>query len=414
MRNRNWYTLDNSAKIMPSTTTNFNTNVFRLTCTLVDKVDPKILQEALDKTLIEYPMFLYTMKNGLFWHYLEKSDYKPIVKEEKDFACSKLTGGLLFKVSYYQKRIHLEVYHVLSDGHGAMEFLKYLICTYLNIEKKLNLNIPLNDSTLTEKAKDDFKTFDKSKFKFKIEKIPKGHKLKFEKKDTIEHDIIEMHLPVNKIKEISKKYNTTVTIYLTAVYIKSIIDNMQLKELKRPIGITIPVDLRTVFPSKTVRNFFYTFLTSFKALDKTVTLEEIIKVVSEQFKEELTKENLQKKLNSYMLLEKLLVIRIIPTFIKDLALRFFAGQGKRGETSALSNLGVIKLPFEYQNYVESFCAIASTDNQQLTVCSYNNIMILTFSSHFITKDIERTYLKEIQKEIKDKILIVSNIGSDKK
>lgn len=414
MNNKNWYALDNSAKIMPSTTTNLNTNVFRLTCTLNEDVNCRSLQEALDKTLIEYPMFLYTMKNGLFWHYLEESDYKPIVKEENDFACSKLSNGLLFKVSYYHKRVHLEVYHVLSDGHGAMEFFKYLICTYLNIEKNLNLDIPLNDSTLTEKAKDDFKTFDKSKFKFKITNIPKGYKLKFSKKDTIEHDIIEMHLPVDKIKDVSKKYNTTITIYLTAVYIKSIIENARVKDLKRPIGITIPVDLRTIFPSKTVRNFFYTFLTSYKAKDKNVPIEDIIAVIQSQFKEELTKENLQKKLNSYMLLEKLLVIRIIPTFIKDFALKFFAEQGKRGETSVLSNLGIIKLPTEYQKYVESFCAIASTDNQQLTVCSYNNNLVLTFSNHFITKDIERTFLKEIQKEIKNKILIISNIGSDKK
>ena len=414
MNKKNWYALDNSAKIMPSTTTNLNTNVFRLTCTLFDDVNSRTLQEALDKSLIEYPMFLYTMKDGLFWHYLEKSDYKPLVKEENDFACSKLTNGLLFKVSYFQKRIHLEVYHVLSDGHGAMEFFKYLICTYLNIEKKLNLNIPLNDSTLTEKEKDDFKTFDKSKFKFNIERSSRGFKLNFPKKDTIELDIIEMHLPVDKIKNIAKRYNTTITVYLTSVYIKSIINNMKIKDFKKTIGITIPVDLRTIFPSKTVRNFFYTFLASYKANDKEIDIKQIINVIHKQFKDELTKEKLQKKLNNYMLLEKLLVIRIIPTFIKDIVLRFFANQSKKGETSALSNLGIVKLPDKYQNYVDSFCAIASTENQQLTVCSYNNNLVLTFSSHFITKDIERSFLKEIQKEISDKILVVSNIGSDRK
>ena len=83
MKNRNWYTLDNSAKIMPSTTTNLNTNVFRLTCTLLDEIDCKILQEALDKTLIEYPMYLCTLRNGIFWHYMETIAYKPLVIEAK-------------------------------------------------------------------------------------------------------------------------------------------------------------------------------------------------------------------------------------------------------------------------------------------------------------------------------------------
>lgn len=409
MTSRNWYRLDNSAKIMPCTTTNLNTNVFRLTCTLFENVDEKILQEALDKTLIEYPMYLCTMKDGLFWHYLEKVDYKPLVKEEKTHVCNKMNKDILFRVLYYKKRIHLEVYHALSDGNGAMEFFKYLICTYINIVKNLKLNIPLNDSSTSEKEKDDFSTFDKSNFKFTINKRKIGYKFKHTKKDTIKHDVIEMHLPVDKIKSIAKKYNTTVTVYLTSVYIKSIIDNMKVKELKRPVGITIPVDLRSIFPSKTIRNFFYTFLVSYKAIDKDVTVEEIVKVIAEEFKAELTKDCLQEKLNSYMLLEKLLVIRIIPNFIKDLGLKYFAIGGKKGQTSVLSNLGIIKIPDEYAKYVDSFTAIASTEDLSLTVCSFKNKLVLSFSSHFVSKDIERCFLKELQKEINDTILIVSNI-----
>ena len=412
MKKRNWYRLDNSAKIMPSTTTNLNTNVFRLSCTLTKQIDEKVLQEALDKTLLEFPMYLCTLKDGLFWHYLEKVDYKPLVKEEKTHICSKLNGDMLFRVSYYKKRINLDVSHVLSDGNGSMQIFKYLICTYLNLKNKLNLNIPLNDSTITEKEKDDFKTFDKDDLDYKISRRKIGYKLKMPKKDTTKHDVIEMHLPVDKIKKVSKKYDTTITIYLTAVYIKSIIANMKTRDLKRPIGITIPVDLRSVFPSKTIRNFFYTFLTSYKADDKEVKLEDIIIEVGKQFKEELTKENLQKKLNSYMLLEKILVIRIVPNFIKDFALKFFAMNGKRGQTTVLSNLGIIKLPEEYEKYVSTFSAIASTEDLHLCVCSYKNDLVLNFSSHFVSKDIERAFLKEIQKEINDKILIISNIRED--
>lgn len=412
MKKRDWYTLDNSAKIMPSTTTNLNTNVFRLSCTLTKEVDEKVLQEALDKTLLEFPMYLCTMKDGLFWHYLEKVDYKPLVKEEKTHICSKLNGDMLFRVSYYKKRINLDVSHVLSDGNGSMQFLKYLICTYINIKNKLNLNIPLNDSTVTEKEKDDFKTFDKNNLDLKINRRKFGYKLKMTKKSTIKHDVIEMHLPLDKIKKISKSYNTTITVYLTAVYIKSIIENMKAKDLKRPIGITIPVDLRSVFPSKTIRNFFYTFLTSYKSNDKDVDLEDIINEIAKQFKEELTKENLQKKLNSFMLLEKILVIRLVPNFIKDFSLKFFAMNGKRGQTTVLSNLGVIKLPEEYEKYVTTFSTFASTDDIQLCVCSYKNDLILNFSSHFVSKDIERSFLKELQKEIDDKILIISNIRED--
>lgn len=412
MKKRTWYALDNSAKIMPSTTTYLNTNVFRLSCALTKDIDEKVLQEALDKTLLEFPMYLCTMRDGLFWHYLEKVDYKPLVKEEKTHVCTKLTNDMLFKVSYYKKRINVDVDHVLSDGNGSMEFFKYLICTYINIKNNLNLNIPLNDSTVTEKEKDDFKTFDKAGLDLKINRRKLGYKFKYTKKDTTKHDVIEMHMPVDKIKEVSKKYNTTITIFLTAVYMKSIIENMKVKDLKRPVGITIPVDLRSTFPSKTIRNFFYTFLTSYKANDINPDLTDIIQVVAKQFKEELTKESLQTKLNSFMFLEKFLVIRLVPNFIKDLALRFFAITGKKGQTSVLSNLGIIRIPEQYTKYVKSFTTIASTDDLALTVCSFKNDLVLSFSSHFVSKDIERAFLKIIQSEIDDRILIVSNMGGD--
>ena len=132
MRRSNWYALDNSAKLMPSMTNNLNTNVFRLTCTLKESIDELVLQESLDIALDEFPLFLYTMKDGIFWHYLEKSDIKPKVELLKTNPCARIDNGLLFRLSYYKCRINLEVYHVLSDGNGAMEFLKYIVCTYLS------------------------------------------------------------------------------------------------------------------------------------------------------------------------------------------------------------------------------------------------------------------------------------------
>ena len=105
-------------------------------------------------------------------------------------------------------------------------------------------------------------------------------------------------------------------------------------------------------------------------------------------------------------------IRLIPTFIKDFALKFFALNGQKGQTSVLSNLGVITLPSEYEKYVDSFTAISSTPEIQLTICSYRNKLVLAFSSHFISKDIERYYLKNIQQEINSDITIISNIQGD--
>lgn len=411
MSKRNWYKLDNTAKIMPSTTTNLNTNVFRLVCTLQEEVDSKVLQEALDKTLIEFPLFLYTMKDGLFWHYLEPSYTKPLVSEDKKHICARIDDGFLFRVTYFKKRINLEVYHVLADGNGALEFLKYLVCTYLNKKYALNLQIPINDSSAFEKAKDDFKKFDNSKIKLKLPHDKKAYQIKMQKKDNIYHDVVEMHIPVKEVKSIAKQYGVTVTVYLTGLFIKSIIETANIRDLKRPIGITLPVDLRSFFPSKTVRNFFYTILVSYQPKQDN-SLEVIIKDIAYQLKEQTKKENLQDKMNSFMLIEKVLFIRVIPNFLKDFVLRYIAKISKKTQTSVLSNLGVVKFPKEYEEYIDSLSVISSADELQLTVVSFKDTITLAFSSHFINKEIERIFLKELQKEIFSDIKIISNVGSD--
>ena len=136
-----WRSLDNAAKIFPSASSGHDTNVFRFYCELNEKVEHKYLQEAVDKVIDEFPIFRSVMKKGVFWYYLEDSLIKPIVEKENKYPCRKIYDAdvkkLLFRVYYYEKRINLEVYHVLTDGTGAQEFLKEIVSNYLIIKYKL-------------------------------------------------------------------------------------------------------------------------------------------------------------------------------------------------------------------------------------------------------------------------------------
>ena len=120
----NWLRLDNVGKIFPSTSSKRDTGVFRLSCEIDELVQPALLQEALDKTLEQFPHFLYIMRSGFFWYYLEASELKPAVHMENKGVCAPLfhrnKHTLLFDVSYYENRIHVEVYHALADGTGAI------------------------------------------------------------------------------------------------------------------------------------------------------------------------------------------------------------------------------------------------------------------------------------------------------
>ena len=132
-----WMRLDNAAKIYPANRRRKWSNVFRLSATLQEPIDPIVLQSALDVTIHRFPSIAGRLRRGMFWYYLEESDFLPIIEEEQEPLCAALyeknRPGLLFRVTYFGPRINLEVYHVLADGTGAMWFLEEMVCRYLSL-----------------------------------------------------------------------------------------------------------------------------------------------------------------------------------------------------------------------------------------------------------------------------------------
>ena len=159
-----WRKLDNAAKLYSAASNKKDTRVFRFYCELKEEVNPDVLQEALNQTIEIFPTFLMVLRKGLFWHYLEPCNLRPIVKEEYKEPCSRLyikdKKTLLFEVTYYKKRINFEVFHVLTDGTGATEFLKELVKNYLYLIHKVNGLEPVSllpeDMTVQDQEVDSF------------------------------------------------------------------------------------------------------------------------------------------------------------------------------------------------------------------------------------------------------------------
>ena len=66
---------------------------------------------------------------GVFWYYFEENGKSaPKVREESNFPCRYIqqnqNHSYMFRVTYYKYRINLEVFHVLTDGMGGINFLK--------------------------------------------------------------------------------------------------------------------------------------------------------------------------------------------------------------------------------------------------------------------------------------------------
>ena len=123
-----WRRLDNSAKIFPIAAGRKYSTVFRLSAVMKEKIEPKILYNAVNRALEQYPSFKVRMKAGVFWYYLEYNPKKPIVEEEKDYPCKyiepRTNNNYLFKITYFENKINIDIFHSLTDGNSGKCFLE--------------------------------------------------------------------------------------------------------------------------------------------------------------------------------------------------------------------------------------------------------------------------------------------------
>ena len=81
---KQWYRLDNAALIFPAVMRKNWNNVFRVSVTLKDTVDPGLLSRAAAELLPRFPAIFVRLRTGFFWYYLETVAEAP--KAEEDYA----------------------------------------------------------------------------------------------------------------------------------------------------------------------------------------------------------------------------------------------------------------------------------------------------------------------------------------
>lgn len=405
---KNWLKLDNAAKIFPSVTNAKRHNLFRLSFELTEEIDPVVLQEALDVTIKRFAYFNVKLKRGIFWYYLEENKVKPLVYEEKPFVLEPFSQldnrGFLFRVLYYNKRISLEVFHVLTDGFGGSQFLKTLVYNYLLLKgKKIDSEgIILSDlETLTAEKNDSFL----ENYYTEVNKNRKEVKACHIKGEIYDDDwlsVMTAKVKEEDMKRLCNKYDCSVTQLLTTIIMKVALSNKRMFDnLKRPFQVFIPADLRRHFPSKSLRNFSICIRSKI-SLKQDLSFEEILKIVKSEVQEELKKENLLTIIASNVKWEKMLLLRITPLFLKEIALKIgYENSGSAPNSFCLSNLGKIDIPSEMKQYVEKITFANGSSSQapiNMGVTKYDNKYFLTFSSTLVDRAIQRDFFRFLSSE----------------
>ena len=254
-----WFPLDDAAKIYPLSMKPGSMSVFRLSVYLREPVAPELLQMALDFTIRRFPSFATTLKKGFFWHYLDTAKRRFQVSEEADIPCRPLkvskSGSPAFRVLYWNRRISVEFFHVLTDGSGGMLFLKALTGEYLRL-KGLGPEEPhlwdLGENPDREEFENAFA---------RIEQSPSSSG--FMDRAALQMDgrlsqnrpcrVLHFKMEASQLRQAAKSHAATVTVYLLALMF--IAGKAATDELEGEQSIQVPVNMRKFYPSKTVRNF---------------------------------------------------------------------------------------------------------------------------------------------------------------
>jgi len=394
-----WSRLDNVAKIYPASSTKTDTHVFRFSCELYDPVSEEVLQRALDDTIKVFPVYQYILKRGLFWYYLESTSLRPIVRMEYKPPCSELYDRnqktLLYEVTYFGNTVNLEVYHVLTDGTGAINFFKILITKYLSMIHGIDEPEAEYDASHTQMADDSFKRYYDSEGKVKKKKQKNSYQIKGTKYSENRIKIIRGTLSVKEALRAARENNATITTLFAACFLYALHEDQIRHQHQHPIVLSIPVNLRNYFESESARNFFANIFTEYDFEHGKNDIADIIVKVNDDFKREVTLENLGATLNSFYAVERNLFIRMSPLWFKDIVLKVAYNIQAKKSTAILSNVGIVKLPDEISEYVRSFDVCTGTNRMQACVCSCGDRLSISFTSPFVNSDVQRIFFRTL-------------------
>ncbi|MDO4267669.1 MAG: hypothetical protein Q4C73_04275 [Eubacteriales bacterium] len=405
-----WRRLDNTAKIFPVIANEQMSQVFRLSVTLKETVDPELLQQAVERILPSVRNFRVKLRRGLFWYYFEENTRIPQVQRENTYPCRYLdphgSQKFLFRISYYEKRINLEMFHALTDGLGAVNFLKRLTKQYLQLKNGAwteywtaedektagDMVFHTEDSYLANYREMEPRSYSsRPAYRLEGDYLPLGTA-----------QVLHGYISVSSLKQLCRRHEVSITKYLAAALIWSIWKEYRDGGICRlPIVLNLPINLRAIFGSDTMSNFFAVTMIGYLFRNPELSFETLLSAVSRQMDKRIDKKRLEESISYNVSNEKKWYLRSIPLFIKAPVLRMIFRMKDRAYTMTLSNIGPISMEPEYEKDIERFHLMIGVSRSQpvkCAVCAWKDEMVITFTSVFADSRLQRRFFGKLKED----------------
>lgn len=404
-----WYKLDLSAIVYPTLQRRDFSSVYRLSVVLKEKIDPVLLQTALDRTLPRFPTYKVAIRKGLFWRYLEPNNRPgPYVLEDIKNPCMPMpfkgNNRYLIRVYYYDRRISLEAHHSLGDGTGGMCLLQTLTAVYLGLlghpVKPEGFVLDIDSAPDPEELEDAYMRYANAQF-CPPRPAEKTYRVRGTKEPFYTLNIIDGVLSVQEVMAVAKRYHASITEYLNAVLLYALLQkqNADFHIRLRPVRIAMPVNLRRFFPSKTLRNFITMVYPSIDPRLGEYQFEEIVEHIHHYMRYYINDKFLRGDITTNAATQRNPLIRVVPLFIKDLVVRtFYTRVQDKNSSAGLTNMGALHVPPDMKPFIERFDIYMGQPFSSRTNCaiiSYEDVLTINFASSIVEADVERYFFRKL-------------------
>ena len=378
---KQWYRLDNAALIFPAIIRKNWNNVFRVSVTLREKVDPLTLDRAIAVLSTRFPTCFVRLKAGFFWYHLETVETPPRCREDYAYPLTHMTRKELktccVRFLYHENRIAAEVFHSVTDGNGGMTLLQNLAAVYLELSGKGAVPrggrlVDVREPSRPEERRDCFLLCAAEKT------LSRGEESAYRLRGTPEKDqfrhIVTGIVPTEVLLAKAHEQGVTVTAYLAAALAEAAGEIQTARgrtgRSARPLKITIPVNLRKTFGLDTMRNFTLAVNIGVDPRLGAWSFEETCRQMGHLLAAETVPQRMAGRVATNVVLQKNLLIRLIPLPLKTLAMRaVYAAAGESKGCLNLSNMGSLVLPPEMAAHVERFEFIIGVQYSYPNNCS---------------------------------------------
>jgi NRPS condensation-like uncharacterized protein len=396
------FDLDGSGIIYAVTNKKTWNRVFRVAAVMKEDVQPEILKQAVTDLRERFPTYFVQLDNDFYKYKFRTVNDTDVVGPEDAYPCGHIDAGFgnkpMFRVKWFKNRISFEIFHIISDGTGAMAFLKNIVARYLELlgceVEKAEGVLDLDDRPSEAELEDSYKNVKGGEGAKPSRKEAAAYKYKQPMRENF-FMLTHGFFTVDDIKRITKEKGVTITDYLAALYTWALYENMLPADNKKPIKLSVPIDLRRTFGSVTLRGFALYVNTAIYPGDKKRTFDDILTEVAGQLKEGFKKENLAERVAANTAAQNSTAFRLMPLALKKTVLKIgYLLLGEKTMTTAFTNLGVMKVPAGFETGFDHFDFVAGGTMGNYLNCAiatHNGIVNVIFTSRSEATDVQQTF-----------------------